>query len=116
MRALKISGVLLTPDELFAFLNVLNQTLTLTHLVRRQGVAFIRKRVFPFLELNTDRRTHHVQRLTEVVHQIALVGVRQILNLITVDHHDRRVIPPGVGILQLHATATHQRRLSMAVL
>ena len=35
---------------------------------------------FPFLELNTDRRTHHVQRLAEVVHQVAFVGVRQILH------------------------------------
>ena len=33
---------------------MLNQTLTLTHLVWRKGVALVSKRVIPFLELDTD--------------------------------------------------------------
>ena len=75
-------GLSCVQQSLFAFLNVLNQTLTLAHLVRRQGVALVGERVFPFLELDTDRRAHHVQRLTEVVHQIALVGIRQVFDLV----------------------------------
>lgn len=50
-------------DSLFAFLDVLDQALTFTHLVRRQGVTLVSERVFPFLELDTDWRAHHVQDL-----------------------------------------------------
>ena len=48
-------------QNLFAFLNVLNQTLTLTHLVWRQGIALVGERVLPFLELDADWRAHYVQ-------------------------------------------------------
>lgn len=48
-------------ESLFAFLNVLNQTLTLTHLVWRQGIALVGEWVLPFLELDADWRAHYVQ-------------------------------------------------------
>lgn len=44
-------------DELF-LLQVRHQTLTFTHLVRRQGITLAFKRVFTLFELNTDWRTH----------------------------------------------------------
>lgn len=98
-RQMRALGVLCwwvnRPDSLFAFLDVLDQALTFTHLVRRQGVTLVSERVFPFLELDPDWRAHHVQGFTEVVHQVALVGIRQILDLVTVDHHDRRVVAPA---------------------
>lgn len=98
-------------QRLLAFFDVFYQTLTFTHLRRRQRIAFVRKRVFPFFELNADRRPHHIQRLTEIVHQITLVGIRQVFDLVAVNHHDWWVITTGVGIFQLHTTTTHQRRL-----
>ncbi|OMP14023.1 hypothetical protein COLO4_00411 [Corchorus olitorius] len=95
----------------FVFLQMRYQTLTLTLLGWRQQVAFARIRVITLFKLDANRRSHHVQRAAEVVHQVTLVGIRQILHLITVNHHNRRVITTGMRIFEFHAAATHQRRL-----
>lgn len=43
------AGFINISNDYLLFFNMLNQTLTFTHLGRRQRITFIRKRVFPSL-------------------------------------------------------------------
>src|SRR5574344_685197 len=90
---------------------MLHQTTTLADLALGQLVLLALERVFPLLELDMDRGTHDLQRLAVVVHEVTLVRVRQILDLVAVNDDARRVITTGMGILELDATAAHQRQL-----
>src|SRR5690242_14864810 len=91
---------------------VRHQTTLLVDLTvgERVLVAFVR--VLAALELDADRRTDQLEHTTVSVFQVTDVRLRHLLDLVTVDHDDRRVRTTQVGITQLDpAVVDHRRRV-----
>ena len=96
---------------LLGLLAVRQQTALLVHLTLGQGVLLALVGVGATLELDADRRADQLEHASVGVFQIAHVGTRHRIHLVTVDDDQRRVGTAQVGVAQLDAAAIDQRRL-----
>src|SRR3989338_4948463 len=97
---------------LLGLLVVAHQAALLIHLTIREGVLIALIGVIAALELDTDRRTDQLKHAAVGVFQVADIGLGYRLDLVAVNHDQRRVGTTQVGIAQLDAAIVdHGRRM-----
>src|SRR5690606_37953038 len=107
-------STLLVTTLLFGLLVVRHESPLLLHLTIGQRVLLTLVWVLPSLVLDADRRADLLYNTAVGVLEIARVGLGYRIDLVAVNHDDRRVRPPQVRIAQLDAAAGDHRRLVFA--
>src|SRR5690606_37524574 len=107
-------STLLVTALLFGLLVVRHEPPLLVHLTVGQGVLLTLVGVLTALVLDADRRADQLEYTTVGILEIARVGLGYRIDLVAVNHDDRRVRPPQVRIAQLDAAAGDHRRLMFA--
>src|SRR3990167_11232950 len=88
---------------LLSLLVVAHQTAFLVHLTIRKGVLVALIGVITTLELDADRRADQLEHTPVGVFQIANIGLGHRIDLVAVDHDQRRVGTTQGGAAQLDA-------------
>src|SRR5690606_26906670 len=107
-------STLLVATLLLGFLVVRHEPPLLVHLTVGQSVLLALVGVLTALVLDADRRADQPEYTTVGILEIARVGLGYRIDLVAVNHDDRRVRPPQVRIAQLDAAAGDHRRLVFA--
>ena len=95
---------------LVGLLVVSHQTTLLVHLTVGQCVLVAFVWVIATFELDADRRTDQFQDSAVSVFQVTHVGLGHLLDLITMDHDNRRVGTTQVGVTQFDPAVVDHRR------
>src|SRR5437868_5782555 len=98
-----LCGYSISPSYFFTrlFLHPLHQALAGAYLARGELVAFALERVFVGAEFHAHRSAFEAEVLAEDAGEVAPVGIGDVLDLVAMDHDDRRVAAALVRVAQL---------------
>src|SRR5690606_21990128 len=99
---------------LLGLLVVRHKPALLVHLAVGQGVLLALVGVFTALVLDTDWRTYQLEHASVGILEVARIGLGYCIDLVAVNHDDRRVRATQVGIAKLDTTPRYHRRCMLA--